>query len=81
MIMHAVEGVYGRAALSKDFELAEQVTAGVFASLGAGDDNYNKGYGLTTDDALIDGELRSMRFLCNKRYVLSWSHSGVDIRS
>ncbi|MFO7937916.1 MAG: hypothetical protein R6V06_09980 [Kiritimatiellia bacterium] len=52
-----IEGFYGNAALSKNFEIAEQVTAGLFASLGAGDDNYNKGYGLTRDNALIDGNL------------------------
>jgi hypothetical protein len=53
----AVEGFYGSFALAKDFEINEQVTAGVFASLGAGDDNYNKGYGLTSDNAIIDANL------------------------
>ena len=53
----AVEGFYSTFALSKDFEIAEQITAGVFSFLGAGDDNYNKGYGLTSDDALIDFNL------------------------
>ena len=52
-----VEGFYGNAALSKAFELDEQTTASVFASVGAGDDNYNKGYGLTSDNALIDGNI------------------------
>lgn len=52
-----IEGTYAVAALSKDIEINEQLTAGVFASMGAGDDNYNKGYGLTTDSALIDGNI------------------------
>ena len=35
-----VEGFYGLFELSKDFEIAEQITAGVFGSVGAGDDDY-----------------------------------------
>lgn len=53
----AIEGFYSSFALSKDFEIAEQVTAGVFASLGAGDADYNQGYGLTDDAAVIDGNI------------------------
>jgi hypothetical protein len=53
----AIEGLYGTAGLTKEFELDEQTTATVFGLVGAGDDNYNKGYGLTTDNALIDGSI------------------------
>lgn len=51
------DGFYGNFALSKDIEITEQVKTGVFAALGAGDDDYNRSYGLTRDEALIDFNL------------------------
>ena len=39
-----VEGFFGTVGLGKDFELAENISASLFTSLGAGDDDYNMFY-------------------------------------
>ena len=61
-----IKGTYASAALTKDFEITEQVTAGVFASLGWCDQDYAKSYAESyvgssvagiDQDYFIDGNL------------------------
>lgn len=50
-----VEGFFGTVGLSKDFELAENISASLFSTLGAGDDDYNQAYyGTSSAVAVFD---------------------------
>jgi uncharacterized protein (TIGR02001 family) len=49
------EGFFGTLGLGKDFELAENISASLFSTLGAGDDDYNMFYyGTTAAVAALD---------------------------
>ncbi|MDA3923581.1 MAG: hypothetical protein PF904_02645 [Kiritimatiellae bacterium] len=53
-----VEGTYASVALSKDFEITEQVSASVFASLGGCDEDYaDSYYGAADGNYLLDGNV------------------------
>jgi len=54
---NVVEGFYGSFALAKDFEINDQVTAGLFGSIGAGDEDYVRAYYGSSDAAVLDGNL------------------------
>ncbi len=50
-------GTYALFGLSKEFEINERVTAGLTASLGVAENNFNEYYYGSTDDAFVDGNL------------------------
>ncbi len=54
---YTIDGTYASFALSKDIEIDEQVTAGVFASLGAAEDNFNRAYFASPKNSVVDGNI------------------------
>ena len=63
-----VEGFYGTIGLDKGFELAENIEAGIFATLGAGDDDYNAAY-YGTSSAVTDFNLGASASYAVNDYV------------